>query len=424
MNSSLASTINYFMQQKPNASQDHTVSRRQFIAGTSAAAVAFTIAKPQLVRGAEANSKINIGLIGCGGRGQWIADLFVKNGSYNIVALADYFQDRVDEAGTRFNVPAAQRFTGLSGYKKLLEQKLDAVVVESPPYFHPAQAADAVSAGKHVYCAKPVAVDVPGCLTIEESGKRATEKKLCFLVDFQTRANASFQEAVRRVKGGMIGKLVSGEATYLCGPTFTAISAVLRKDPKNSETQLRAWGLNRILSGDVITEQNIHALDVACWIIGANPIKAVGSGGEARGLGGTCWDHFSITYSFPNDLLVSFSSKQYGHGWDDICCRMYGVKGTVDTHYFGAVSVKSDEDGYNGGRMNNLYAEGAINNIATFADSIRKGDHSNPTVVESVRSNLTTILGRTAAYKGTEVTWAEMMRKKERWDFDVKKLKA
>ncbi|MGZ4964961.1 MAG: hypothetical protein ACXWC8_20590, partial [Limisphaerales bacterium] len=72
------------------------------------------------------NSKIDIGLIGCGGRGKWSADLFMKNGGYNLVAVADYFQDHADEAGEKFKVPAANRFTGLSGYRKLLEQKLDA----------------------------------------------------------------------------------------------------------------------------------------------------------------------------------------------------------------------------------------------------------------------------------------------------------
>ena len=83
---------------------------------------------------------------------------------------ADYFPDRVEELGGRLGLPPARRFTGLSGYRRLLEQKLDAVAIESPPFFHPAQAADAVAAGKHVYLAKPVAVDVPG--SHEHPGKR------------------------------------------------------------------------------------------------------------------------------------------------------------------------------------------------------------------------------------------------------------
>jgi len=267
-------------------------------------------------------------------------------------------------------------------------------------------------------------VDVPGCKTVLQSGQRATEKGLTFLVDFQTRANVHYQKAIQLVHDGLIGRIASGEASYFCGPTFTGIAAILRKNPADAETQLRAWSLSRELSGDIITEQNIHALDVACWIIGSDPIKAVGTGGEVRGLGGTCWDHFSVTYSFPKNIVLTFCSKQYGHGWDDICCRMYGDKGTIDTHYFGVVKVRGLEDGYSGGPLNDLYGEGAITNIATFADQIRRGEASNRTVTESVRSNLTTILGRTAAYKNREVAWAEMMKANEKLEFDLKKLKA
>ncbi|MCA9450325.1 MAG: gfo/Idh/MocA family oxidoreductase, partial [Candidatus Omnitrophica bacterium] len=60
----------------------------------------------------------------------------------------------------------------------------------------------------------------------------------------------------------------------------------------------------------------------------------------------------------------------------------------------------------------------------TFHDSIQKGDFSNPTVAPSVRSNLTTILGRTAAYQGREVTWDEMMKTGEKLDGKLEGLKS
>jgi predicted dehydrogenase len=125
-----------------------------------------------------------------------------------------------------------------------------------------------------------------------------------------------------------------------------------------------------------------------------------------------------------SDVLTTFSSKQVGHGYDDILCRVYGTEGTADTHYFGEVWVRSKEDGYNGGKLANLYTDGAVNNIAAFHRAITEGDVSNPTVAPSVRSNLTTILGRTAAYEKGEVTWAEMMRRGERLDFPLNRLKA
>ena len=400
------------------------LNRRRFLVGAGAAAATFTLMPARLVAGTEANSKITLGLIGCGGRGQWIAGLFAQHGGYALVAAADYFKEKTDAMTAKFQVNPEKSFNGLSAYRWLLGQELDAVVIETPPHFHPEQAAAAVAAGKHVYLAKPVAIDVPGCRTVEASGRKATEKKLCFQVDFQTRANPSYQEAVRRVRSGMIGRIISADAAYHCGPTWGGMDAFLRKDPKNAEARLRAWGLDRVLSGDVITEQNVHALDVATWFLDAAPIKASGSGGKVRPYLGDCWDHFAVVYHFPNDVLVSFSSTQVGAGYDDILCRVYGETGTADTHYFGEVWVHSKEDGFNGGRMANLFTDGVVANIATFHRNITQADCTNPTVPPSVRSTLTTILGRTAAYRNATVTWDQMMRANERWPLKLKGLKA
>lgn len=411
-----------------NVTGDHPtpsgMTRRGFLAGAGASVLTFSVLQPELVRGAEANTKIDIGLIGCGGRGRWIMDLFQQHGGYQLVAAADYFQDQVDAVGEKFKLPANRRFTGLSGYRRLLEQKLDAVVVQSPPYFHPEQCAAAVDAGKHVYLAKPVAVDVPGCLTIEESGRRATAKRLCFLADFQTRANELYQDAARRVHAGELGKIGLVEANYQCGPTFTERDQLLRDHPHNPEVRLRAWGVDPVLSGEVIVEQNIHALDVACWMLDAHPISAQGTGGRTRDFAGACLDHYAVVFRFPQDIVASFNSRQFGFAYDDILCRVYGLKGTVDTHYFGKVTFKSTEFS-SAGDVGNLYTTGAETNIATFHRSISQGEFSNPTVTESVRSTLTAILGRTAAYqKGAVVTWQDMMRQPEKLMADLKGLKA
>jgi myo-inositol 2-dehydrogenase/D-chiro-inositol 1-dehydrogenase len=397
-------------------------TRREFLA-TAALVSGPLLVSPKTAFGTEANSRVTIGAIGCGGRGTWIANLFQQHGGYQVAAAADYFQDKVDDYGTKIQVPADKRYTGLSGYKRILESNVDAVLIESPPYFHPRQAADAVDAGKHVYLAKPIAVDVPGCRTVEASGRKATETKRVFLVDFQTRTDPFYKEAIKRTQYGDIGRIVSAEATYFCGPTWGDQAKWLKEKPADPDMRLRAWGLDRALSGDVITEQNIHALDVATWALDAAPVSAVGTGGRKARTAGTCWDCFSVTYVFPQDVVVSFSSKQFGDGWDDICCRVYGTDGTLDTHYFGEVSIKGKLP-YKGGKIPNLYPDGAIANIATFHESVTKGDFANPTVAASVRSNLTTILGRTAAWRGAKVTWDEMMAAAELLEADLTGLRS
>lgn len=383
-----------------------------------ATAVGVTMVRPELVTAAAANSRITLGLIGCGGRGNWIANLFAQHGGYQFVAAADYFPERSAGTGNRLKIPADRCFSGLSAYKRVLDAKPDAIVIESPPFFHPEQSLAGVEAGCHVYCAKPIAVDVPGCLTMAEVGRKGTEKRRCVLVDFQTRANEFYQEAVRRVRAGDIGPLVSGEAVYYTGGGSSG--------PQNlaiPENRLRSWGLDRVLSGDVITEQNIHALDVATWIIDRPPVKAFGScSKKGRTDSGNNNDHFNVLFTFPDEVLLSFTSTQYGTGYDDIGCRMFGPLGMIDTHYWGLVRIVGKKS-YKGGKNGNLYTDGAVRNIADFHTNITKGDCTNPTVAPSVRSNLTTVLGRLASYKKGEVTWDEMMKAAEKLEFPTQGLK-
>lgn len=397
------------------------ISRRRFGVGATALSVGMlaTQATAQDEAGtqdeteapAEEKPKVKLGLIGCGGRGTWIAKLFQTHGGYDVVAAADYFEDRVNAFGEALQVAPEQRYTGLSGYKRLLDDAdVDAVAIESPPYFHPEQAAAAVAAGKHTYVAKPIAVDVPGCKSIEQSGAKATADGLCLLIDFQTRADEFYSEAIKRVHEGAIGKFAFGESTYHAGiPWKGQITSAA--DGANPEDRLRAWGLDRVLSGDIITEQNIHTLDVASWIMNQPPVCAYGTGGQKVRDFGTCWDTFSVTFQYADNVGVAFSSRQFnGHGTqpDGIRNRMFGTDGVLETKYGGDVLVRG-KNFYRGGSTPTIYRLGAANNIATFYESIQNGNCSNPTVPESVRSNLVTVLGRTAAYEGRVVTWKEIM---------------
>ena len=164
-------------------------------------------AADQAARPTATPRKIKLGVIGLGGRGRWIAGLFKQHGGYQLHALADYFPEVVHAAGKATGVPESRRFSGLSGYRKLLASGVEAVVVIDVPYFYAEQAAAAVEAGCHVYMAKPVAVDVPGCLSIGATGKLATKKKLCFLVDYQLPTEPAVIEVANRVRKGAIGKL-------------------------------------------------------------------------------------------------------------------------------------------------------------------------------------------------------------------------
>lgn len=392
-----------------------STSRRTLL--RAAAPAGLLLLRPATAFGSAANSALALGVVGCGGRGNFIGGHFKEHTTTRIVALADPFQDRADALRENLQLSSPRYYGGLDGFEKLIASDVDAVAIMSPPYYHPEQVAAAVDAGKHVYLAKPVAVDVPGCRSIEASGQKA-RGKLSFLVDFQTRAQPVFQEAARRVRRGDIGDLVLGHVYYHAG----------RLQPKGLEglsseqNRLRNWVFDQRISGDVIVEQNIHVLDVANWYSRARPLRAFGTGGrKARVDVGDCWDHFIVTFWYPNSVRVDFSSAQFISGYKtDLCIRFYGSKGTVDSHYNGRVNIGGENAWQGSGdNIDRTGRDGAIANVKAFVASIRDGALLN-NAEQASESTLTSILGRMAAYRESVVTWDEMIADAEALDADLR----
>lgn len=162
--------------------------------------------------------KLRIGIVGLGGRGSWIAGLFKQHPGYEIAAAVDYFESTANAVGDKLGVPAEKRFSGLSGYKRAIDSGVDALVLEDIPYFFLEQATAAIEAGCHVYMAKPFAVDVPGVFAMQSLAKKASEKKLCMLVDYQLPTDPANQEVKRRIGKGALGGLAHINSGGTCGP--------------------------------------------------------------------------------------------------------------------------------------------------------------------------------------------------------------
>lgn len=381
-------------------------NRRQFITVASAATMG-AISRAQ----GEKAPPIRLGMVGCGGRGTMIAGLAKETGLFTIAGAADYFPDRVSAFGKKFGLAENRCFTGLDGYRRLFEAGgLDAVAIESPPFFHPLQTLTAIRAGLHVYLAKPVAVDEAGCRIIEEAAKLAGESKRVILVDFQTRAVEPFQKAIARVHEGVLGDLSHGQAIYESG----------RLNPHDggetpAEKRLRNWVFDIALSGDIITEQNVHTLDVMGWILNQAPLSATGMASrKGRTDIGDCHDHFSVLFEFPGGVPIQFHSRQFG-GWGEpsgIINRVFGSRGMISTEYGGKVRLRGEEGvNMNAGETPAIYRDGVNANLAEFSRAIHAGDAANPTVAPSVLSNRITLLGRLAATRAGEIVkWEDVLR--------------
>lgn len=400
------------MQSNPNP------ERRDFLKAAAAGTV--LILKPETVFGSQANSTVEIGIIGCGGRGNWIGEFFPEFTGARVVALADVIQSHLDKTAAKFKVDGSRAYYGPDAYKELATSRLDAVIIETPPLFRPEQAKAAVDAGKHTYLAKPVAVDVPGCKSILATGKKAASKGLSYLVDFQTRSQPVFQEAAQRIHRGDIGKPAFGQVFYYAGrPSKDKTEPGM--DP--GQARILNFYMDRVLGGDIIVEQNIHVIDVANWYLNGHPLKAHGTGGRTDWSGtpfnaGDAYDHFQVTYWYPDNVHVDFSSNQLTNSFSDLCIRMFGVRGAADTHYGGLVRI-TGENKWLGAEKDDTFRQGAINNVKAFIQSIRDGKPVNNTE-QAVDSNLTAILGRMAAYQQRMITWDDMMKSNEKYEAALK----
>jgi myo-inositol 2-dehydrogenase / D-chiro-inositol 1-dehydrogenase len=392
--------------------------RRDFLGQTTAAAAGLLILRPETAFSYQANSTVELGLVGCGSRGNWITPLFQEFTGARVVAVADVVKANLDNTRAKLNVGEGRAYYGPQAHAELSASSVDAVVIETPPYYHPEQAMAAVDAGKHVYLAKPVAVDVPGCHTIEAAGAKARGKS-SFFVDFQTRAQPVFQEAAERARRGDIGKIASVEAVYFAGRPWNGTP-----DPSDAgKTRMMTFYMDKVLGGDIIVEQNIHTLDLVNYLLGSRPTKAFGTGGRTDWKGtkwdvGDAWDHFLVTFWYGDDTRVQFSSNQLTNSYNDIAVRCFGIKGSVDAHYGGLVRI-TGENAWKGTDKDDTFRQGAINNAKAFVESIRTGKLLNNTD-DAVTSTLTAILGRTAAYQGRTVTWEELLKLNEKLSANLK----
>lgn len=425
------------------------IDRRRFLGTAAAAGAGLMFIRPELVRGTEANSAVRVGLLGCGGRGTGDATHLFQTGGARVVALADMFQDQLDKAKTHFDglqqgqgysgIDASQMFLGPDAFKKIADSKeVDAIAIATPPYFHPSHLETVVAAGKHVYCEKPVAVDVPGAMKVKEIGKRA-EGKLSLDVGFQIRDCPPFVELVKRIHDGALGKIACGEAHYLTG----YISRPDWPGASPAEHRLRNWIYDRALSGDIIVEQNIHVIDICNWILQAHPLKASASGGrEGRPEGdGDVYGNYNVVFQYPDGVDVTFSSTQFAKGWWDVTERFFGTKGTSQSPYSGPLGIWGDEPwqapqvavAENAGQ-GKFSASGNFTDNLQFADpekkkafveSITSGKFHNQ-AEKGVESALSCMMARMAAYKKHEVTWEEMTKSKEVFDpkIDLHKLRS
>jgi myo-inositol 2-dehydrogenase / D-chiro-inositol 1-dehydrogenase len=409
-------------------SNQQPISRRSLLQGAATALpllasdTGFAAALPaQETKPAAAQRIIKLGLIGNGKRGSWIANLFQQHGGYAFHAAADYFPDVADRCGDAHGVEKSRRFSGLSGFKKVIDSGVEAIVIETPPRFIAEIAAAGAEAGLHVYMAKPAAIDVPGCMSLGAASQRATGQQRVFMVDYQLPTDPNNLVVYQALRDGQAGKPARMRTVGISGghddPPKTATL--------ESRLQHQVWDNDIALCGGMIVSYDIHALDAAVWLTGRRPIAAMGFSRIARPNphGDSC-DVTSVLYEYADGLIHEhFSQHLPNHTEVELSCKIYSHNARAFVDYtekslFQIRGVKPL-----GGPVTGLYKAGAQRNIAVFHQAIVAGNCENRGTQRAIDGTLTAILGREAAARRGRLTMEELIREDKRLPLDLTGLK-
>jgi predicted dehydrogenase len=284
--------------------------RRDFLKRTGGLGAGTVLAGTALARGTNkmnparvlgANDRINIGVIGCGGRGSSDAATFTKYGTENnnacqIVAVADVYEKRKKAAADKYNAK------GFIDYREVLAMPdVDAVIVATPDHWHTRIALEAMDHGKDVYLEKPM------CHTNKEAKQlidTVRETKRVLQVGSQTTSADQWWKAKKAIADGMIGKMIMSQGSYhrnsAEGEWNYPIDADAGPDGKGEnyidwKTWLgpapsRPYDADRFFrfrkywdySGGIATDLFFHVVAPLniCWDKPQFPVKVMASGGK------------------------------------------------------------------------------------------------------------------------------------------------
>ena len=263
------------------------------------------------------NEKARIAVIGTGSRGQYHIHALLPMQHAEIVALCDIYPPNLEEASKL--CPTARKYTD---YRKLLESPdIDGVVIATPLNWHAPIVLDALSAGKHAFCEKSMALTMDQCKAIYDAYQK-TNKVLYFCM--QRMFDEKYIKGMQMIHSGLIGDVVGLRCHWFRNHDWR------RPVPSaNLERQIN-WRLYRDSSAGLMTELASHQLEVCNWATKRIPQSVVGMGDIVNWKDGReVYDSVSLTYRYNSGVKITYESliSNKFNGMED---QILGNKGTMN----------------------------------------------------------------------------------------------
>jgi predicted dehydrogenase len=282
------------MAQSPN------LNRRDFVKAAGVAAAAARLeGAPAIQTVKAANNVVQYGVIGTGGRGQYLLRHLNTLDGCRCVAVCDIYQPHM-EAAIKIS---RDKPKGYLDYRELLARTdVDAVIIAVPLYLHFPITRDALLAGKHVFCEKSLVFKPEEIHALRALAKEHPKQVL--QVGLQRRYSKFYQTAKQMIDKGMLGKVTHIYAQWHRNPGWR-----MRKAPDPKRQREWNWRLFREFSGGLTAELGSHQIDVATWMFGTEPEFVVGVGGlDFIKDGRDVYDNIQLIFTYPGGRKLMYSA--------------------------------------------------------------------------------------------------------------------
>ncbi len=388
---------------------NHSLSRRQVISRTAAAAAGYALAaaavRPIFADSAAAASPATLrwGIIGTGARGTTVHIPAIKAAPESqLVALCDVSEKRLANAASKVDHPVPT----YGDYQKLLANKdVNAVVISAPNLFHREILAAALQAGKHVLCEKPAGTNEEETAAI----RRAVEgAKTVVMFGMQYRNAARNRKIGELIAAGDIGKprfivQACSRGDWNRSPEIWQIT-----DPKIGPKPVN-WRFSHTATGGTLAEFDCHYFDILHWIAGAVPQRVSGDGGiSVYHDGRDTWDHASVTLQYPDNLVAVHTLCLFGPGRADL--TIDGEHGSLESTN---ESLRITRKGKAGAqdltppprKSRPPYDEATLALYHDFLDCLKTGKKPDAGIDRAAAACRTCWLAELSAQRKAEVTW-------------------
>jgi len=319
---------------------ENSTSRREFIQkaatitaiGFAAPHLAFG-SRPKPARKPTPNSRIHVGLIGCGGMGRANLGNCARHPDVVVTAACDVFDARL-EATVESYKPTCK---GYADFRELLQQPdLDAVIIATPPHWHCLQAIAACEAGKDIYLQKPMTLYLGESLAIRNAVRK---HGIISQIGTQIHASENYRRIVEYIRSGNLGPIGVARTFNVMNQTAAGIGMVSARD--NTMPEGMNWDMwcgpaklipyNRTLAANAYNHGSWmaysggwtpgmapHIIDLPVWALDLGyPLETSSSGGRfVIKDDGDAYDHHEVLWKYPNCTMTWMSSLTNSYGFD------------------------------------------------------------------------------------------------------------